>query len=324
MSSTNVKSETLLFRVFYVVTKICIYLPSKSTNSGILIMASPSIEAKQTVSVTSGTDGTKIAAGSTTPGATNWQVHSTKEGPPAIYLDVDTSAASFTTTPVYVTSIGGNGDHWRTTGGSSVYQATPRGFRVYIRWERKSESTTQVLTPEIANDEKWHINWMAFEPLTTKPTPFPDPYTYYYIVAKHSSKGLAVADVSKDDNANIVQWDKVARDNHLFQFQDAGNGYFYIVAKHSNKGIAVADASEYNNAHIVQWDTVARDNHQFKLQDAGNDYFYIVAKHSGKGLAVDSVSKDNNANIVQWDILVKDNHQWKLEAAITVGSALKR
>jgi hypothetical protein len=291
-------------------------------------MASPSIEAKQTVSVTYGTDGTKIAAGSTTPGATNWQSFhpkNTPDGRYSIYLDVDTSAAGFTTTPVYVTSIGGDSDggHWRTTGGSSVYGATPTGFRIYIRWDRFDEmKDTSSLTAKFANENKWHINWMAFEPSTTKPIPFPDPYTYYYIVAKHSNKGIAVADASKDNNANIVQWHKVARDNHLFKFQEAGNGYFYIVAKHSNKGIAVADASEYNNANIVQWDTVARDNHQFKLQDAGNGYFYIVAKHSGKGLAVDSVSKDNNANILQWDILVKDNHQWKLEAAITIGPPL--
>jgi hypothetical protein len=296
--------------------KACIHLRSKSTNLGILIMPSPSIETKQTLGVIAGTDGTKIAAGNTTgiDGTTNWHVHDTH----SIYVEVDTSAAGFTTTPVYVTSIGGGKEHWKTTGGSSVYSATPTSFRVFLRWERISD-TKEALTPEIAKKEKWHINWMAFGSSTTKPRPFPDPQAWYYIVAKHSGKAIAVADASKDNNANIVQWDIALRDNHWFKLEDADNGYFYIVAYHSGKGLAVADASKDNNANIVQWDIVARDNHQFQLKDAGNGYFYIVAKHSGKGLAVDSVSKEDNANIIQWDILVKDNHQWKLDIAGIVG-----
>jgi len=270
-------------------------------------MVSTPITGNQKLSVTAGTDGTKIASGSTTPGATNWEAY----GESALYVDVDTSAAGFTQTPVYVTSIGGDGKHWDIVGASSLYKATATGFRVYIRRDVTSEPA-QALTPQFANSNKWHINWIAIEPLTK--TPFPDPQKYYYLIAKHSGKGLAVAGASNDNGANIVQWDKVARDNHQFRFQDAGNGYFYIVAKHSGKGIAVAGSSNDNSANIVQWDILAKDNHQFKLQDAGNGYFYIVAKHSGKGLAVPGPSNDNNVNIVQWDILAKDNHQWKIEA----------
>lgn len=99
---------------------------------------------------------TKIASGKTQPGATNWQLYN-KEG---IYVDVDTSAAGFTQTPVYATSIGGDGQHWGITGASSVYQAINKGFRVYIRWDRTS-GTTEEVTPQIANGNKWHINWIA-------------------------------------------------------------------------------------------------------------------------------------------------------------------
>ena len=269
-------------------------------------MVSTPVQQNQTLSVTSGTDGAKIASGKTTPGATNWYPI---DG--GIEVDVDTSAAGFTQTPIYVTSIAGDKYHWGTTGASSVYKATPTGFSIQIRWD-KGFWDANPLDLQEANSYKWHINWMAFEPSIK--TPFPDPQKYYYIVAKHSGKGLAVAGPSNDNNANIVQWDKVAKDNHQFRFQDAGNGYFYIVAKHSGKGIAVAGPSNDNNANIVQWDIIAKDNHQFKLQDAGNGYFYIVAKHSGKGLAVAGPSNDNNASIVQWDITDKDNHKWRLEA----------
>jgi hypothetical protein len=96
----------------------------------------------------------KIASGRTTPGATAWQVYS----PNGIYLDVDTSAAGFSGTPVYITSIGGNSSHWSTTGATSIYLATATGFRVYVRWVDYSP-----LTPAQANGLGWHINWMGMQ-----------------------------------------------------------------------------------------------------------------------------------------------------------------
>ena len=99
----------------------------------------------------------KIASGNTTPGSTNWQQYS----PPAntgVYIDVDTSSAGFTSTPVYTTSIGGNSSHWSTTGATSIYNATPNGFRVYVRWANGNQ-----LTPTQANNLNWHINWIGME-----------------------------------------------------------------------------------------------------------------------------------------------------------------
>lgn len=99
----------------------------------------------------------KIASGKTQPGATNWQVYNAD----GIYIDVDTTAAQFTKTPVYVTSIGGDSGHYATTGASSVYSATEKGFRIYIRW-----ANSGALTPAQANSSKWHINWIAIEPFS--------------------------------------------------------------------------------------------------------------------------------------------------------------
>ena len=92
-----------------------------------------------------------IARGSTPPGNTVWQQYN--EG---IFVDVDTSLAGFTTTPIYITSLGGTGNHWSITGATSIYIPTPIGFRVYLR-----ESTGGSLTPTFANQKEWHINWIA-------------------------------------------------------------------------------------------------------------------------------------------------------------------
>src|ERR1700726_1890841 len=99
-----------------------------------------------------------LASGSTPSGATNWQQY---EPPPpynGIFVDVDTSAAGFDTPPVYITSLGGNGSHWATTGATYISFATATGFRVYVRWYDGSP-----LTPAEANSDGWCINWIGME-----------------------------------------------------------------------------------------------------------------------------------------------------------------
>jgi hypothetical protein len=97
----------------------------------------------------------KIGNGRTTPGSTAWQPYN---GTAGVYLDVNTSAAGFSSTPVYVTSLGGNSGNWSTAGATSVYQASPTGFRVYVKWIDGSP-----LTPAQANSWQWHINWIGME-----------------------------------------------------------------------------------------------------------------------------------------------------------------
>jgi hypothetical protein len=99
---------------------------------------------------------TIIASGQTPPGTTNWQQYTGNIS--GIFVDVNTSAAGFSTTPVYVTSLGGNSGNWSTTGGSSVYQETPAGFRVYVRFPGSAS-----ITPAEANSWQWHINWIAIQ-----------------------------------------------------------------------------------------------------------------------------------------------------------------
>jgi hypothetical protein len=61
-----------------------------------------------------------------------------------------TPAAGFGSTPMSFTSLGGNTSHWRTTGATSIYNATPTGFRVHVRWADGS-----TLTPANANSLQW-------------------------------------------------------------------------------------------------------------------------------------------------------------------------
>ena len=101
-----------------------------------------------------------IGRGSTPVGNTAWQPYSSSPdnvfGGEGVFVDVDTSSAGFTTTPIYITSLAGTSYHWATTGATSIYDPTPTGFRVYIRFPNGGS-----LTPAVANQYGWHINWIA-------------------------------------------------------------------------------------------------------------------------------------------------------------------
>jgi len=97
----------------------------------------------------------RIRTGKTPAGSTSWQ--QLQGSSTTIYVDVNTSAAGFGGTPVYVTSLGGIGAHYVTTGASAVSGPTRTGFRVYIN------NLGGPITPEIANNNKWHVNWVGVE-----------------------------------------------------------------------------------------------------------------------------------------------------------------
>jgi len=64
----------------------------------------------------------------------------------------------FSKTPVYFTSLAGLSSHWNIVGATSVYLATPKGFRVYVRW-----ADEKPLTIVKASQSGWYIQWVGIE-----------------------------------------------------------------------------------------------------------------------------------------------------------------
>jgi hypothetical protein len=95
----------------------------------------------------------RVVAGSTAQGATPWQTYNNGAG---LFVDIDTSAAGFKSTPVYIVNLTGNSDNWNLEGGASPYFATATGFRIYIR-----HNDGATLSPSVANANSWTINWVA-------------------------------------------------------------------------------------------------------------------------------------------------------------------
>lgn len=94
----------------------------------------------------------QIAYGSTPPGNTNWVQY----GVGGIYVDIDTSSANFSTTPLYFTSVGGTTRQWDLVGITAIYSQTNKGFRVYAR-----KFNGGAVDPSSANQDGWHINWFG-------------------------------------------------------------------------------------------------------------------------------------------------------------------
>jgi len=92
----------------------------------------------------------RIRCGSTTSSA--WKKYSSS----GVFVDVDTKSAGFSSTPTYVASLAGSTHHWATTGGSSIYNPTKDGFRIYVRW-----ADGKPLTPADAKRTGWHVTWVG-------------------------------------------------------------------------------------------------------------------------------------------------------------------
>ncbi len=95
---------------------------------------------------------TEAETGQTLNGATNWQAY----GSSGLYLDVDTSSAGLTKTPIYLASLSGSSCQWEEDGVSAIYSPTSTGFRVYLR-----SDTGRSVTSEFANLNGWYLQWIG-------------------------------------------------------------------------------------------------------------------------------------------------------------------
>jgi hypothetical protein len=100
---------------------------------------------------------TRIAAGRTPPGNTNWIQGSS---PSEIYVVVDTSQAKFMGTPIYVASLSGMGGMFTTSGGSYIYAATSTSFTVYVKSLNGSPLNPSLIK---VSPYGWFVNWHGIE-----------------------------------------------------------------------------------------------------------------------------------------------------------------
>jgi hypothetical protein len=105
----------------------------------------------------------RVGSGRTNPA--DWQAH--QDG---ITVSVDTSSSGFSTVPIYLVTLAGSSDAWAVTGVTSIYDATPSHFKVFIRWPIGIPRMAS-LSPEWARQQQWSIQWVGLEPVVMKEKP---------------------------------------------------------------------------------------------------------------------------------------------------------
>ena len=103
----------------------------------------------------------KIAQGVTSP--KDWVNYQSTVG--GIYVDVDTSSCGFTETPHYITALEGKSHLWCANGANSIYNASPTGFRVYLRWTDDDGHFGGLNPLKVSTAKKynWHLKWTAIQ-----------------------------------------------------------------------------------------------------------------------------------------------------------------
>jgi hypothetical protein len=71
---------------------------------------------------------------------------------------IDTSSCNFNSTPLYFTSIGGDGNHFALGGYTAIYGPTNHSFSVYVL-PLVAYANTAMLSDSYTL--KWVINWLG-------------------------------------------------------------------------------------------------------------------------------------------------------------------
>lgn len=135
---------------------------------------------------------------------------------------------------------------------------------------------------------------------------------YFQILAKHSNKGLGVADASTAYSAKIVQLPAGMAPHTLWRLDPISNGYFQIVARHSGQALNVPGGSVDDGVQIVQWPANSNENDDWSFVPQSQGYYQIVSRRSGKCLAVANASQNDAAAIVQVAPSTADHCLWRL------------
>lgn len=88
---------------------------------------------------------------------------------------------------------------------------------------------------------------------------------WYTITNVKSGKALNVKDGSKENGANIHQWDNLDSVHSKWTFHDMGGGAFALRNVHSGKFLNVDGGSKANGANVQQWNNPQSGHSQWKL-----------------------------------------------------------
>jgi len=185
-------------------------------------------------------------------------------------------------------------------------------------------SSAQFTTSSLGNEhrimqlkagERTTIN-ITFEPQIS--AQFPDPYDYYRIENRNSSKVIEVQGGSTAESASVIQSDFVANlQSQQWNLADVGNGYYNIVNRNSGKCLE-KNGSNGNIDQYSIWN--GSQNEHWQLIDLGDGYSKIKLRNTGKILEVLNASLLNGSALKDATDHINTNAQWKFISISTPNS----
>lgn len=146
--------------------------------------------------------------------------------------------------------------------------------------------------------------------VTASPSSFPG---YYNILARHSGKGLDVADNATNSGARLQQYDVTngGGSNQRWSFIPAGNGNYYIKVKSTQMCMAPSSTGTADGEKVQQRTCGTANEFKWTVTPTGGGFYKITNVNSGKALDVQDVSTSNGANIQVWAYGGGNNQQWQ-------------
>lgn len=128
-----------------------------------------------------------------------------------------------------------------------------------------------------------------------------------------TNKCADVLGASKDDGANVAQWDCNGGGNQLFWSFDQGNGFWALVNANSGKCLDQV-VGNTDGLNVRQQGCTFADNQLWHpAQAPGTNFFELVNKQSGRVLEISgNQSTANGANVQTWTYDGSADMRWQI------------
>lgn len=137
----------------------------------------------------------------------------------------------------------------------------------------------------------------------------------YKIQVVQTGKYLAIEGISKQNFANLVQWDYANQGNHQFYVKKNDDGSYYFSAKHSGKYICTNIGNKAEGDKVIQNDLpelYGKWQLTFSRQQGCNQGWKIT--YSDSGLPVQLVGAGNGAG---FELRAQQQHDGDYDCAYT-------
>jgi uncharacterized repeat protein (TIGR03803 family) len=121
----------------------------------------------------------------------------------------------------------------------------------------------------------------------------------YWIANTNSQLYVGVAGASKEEGADLIQWDYDNSTDQEWTVTMVGNGVFQIKDVNSKLLVGVASASKEEGASVVQWKADGSPDQEWQFFPSGACW-WITDVNSGMQMAISDNSTSEGAQVVQW------------------------